>query len=79
MSTHNICFRREKRKILCGYPLLSVAMFLQQQNTDFFSLFHDENMWCSLEAPPRGSSNEYPQHMFLWRNRKNIIWIPALI
>ena len=26
MSTHNICFRREIRKILCGYSLLSVAM-----------------------------------------------------
>ena len=26
MSTHNICFRGEVRKILCGYPLLSVAM-----------------------------------------------------
>ena len=26
MSTHNICFHRERRKILCGYPLLSVAM-----------------------------------------------------
>ena len=26
MSTHNVCFRGEKRKILCGYPLLSVAM-----------------------------------------------------
>ena len=25
MSTHNICFRGEIRKILCGYPLLSVA------------------------------------------------------
>ena len=25
MSTHT-CFRREIRKILCGYPLLSVAM-----------------------------------------------------
>ena len=24
---HNICFRREIRKILCGYPLLSVAMY----------------------------------------------------
>ena len=27
MSTHNICFPREIRKIICGYPLLSVAMF----------------------------------------------------
>ena len=26
MSTHNICIRRKIRKILCGYPLLSVAM-----------------------------------------------------
>ena len=26
MSTHNICISREIRKILCGYPLLSVAM-----------------------------------------------------
>ena len=26
MSTHNICFCREIRKIICGYPLLSVAM-----------------------------------------------------
>ena len=28
MSTHNICFHGEIRKLLCGYPLLSVAMFL---------------------------------------------------
>ena len=27
MNTHNICICREIRKILCGYPLLSVAMF----------------------------------------------------
>ena len=26
MSTHNICFHGEIRKILCGYPHLSVAM-----------------------------------------------------
>ena len=26
MSTHNKCFRQEIRKILCGYPLLSVAV-----------------------------------------------------
>ena len=26
MSTHNICICREIRKILCGNPLLSVAM-----------------------------------------------------
>ena len=26
----------------------------------------------SLEVPCQGTSNEYPQHMFSWRNKKNI-------
>ena len=30
MSTHNICFRGEIRKILCGYPILSVAMEIRK-------------------------------------------------
>ena len=44
-------------------------------------LFLHENICCgySLEAPHRGASNEYPQHMFSWRNKKSIIWIPPLI
>ena len=25
-----------------------------------------------IKAPWRGASNEYPKHMFLWRNKKNI-------
>ena len=29
-------------------------------------------LWVLLEAPRRGASNEYPQHMFSWRNKKNI-------
>ena len=29
-------------------------------------------LWYSLEAPEWGASNEYPQHMFLWTNKKNI-------
>ena len=32
MSTHNICFCGEIRKILCGYPLLSVAMHMKKLN-----------------------------------------------
>ena len=35
MSTHNIRFRGEIRKILCGYPLLSVAM---QMDYEIFSM-----------------------------------------
>ena len=36
-------------------------------------------LWYSLEAPWLGTSNEYPQDMFLLRNKKNIMWIPPLI
>ena len=40
----------------------------------FFDIFHisAQNIDCgySLEPPRRGSSNEYPQSMFLSRNRK---------
>ena len=32
----------------------------------------------SLEAPRRGTSNEYPQHMFLSRNKKTTYLIPLL-
>ena len=37
----------------------------------FFLILH-ENICCgySLEASPRGISNEYPQHMISWRNKK---------
>ena len=28
-------------------------------------------LWFSLEVPRQGASNEYPQHMFLWRYKKN--------
>ena len=37
-------------------------------------LIIDENICSvySLEAPRRGASNEYPQHMFLLRNKKDI-------
>ena len=34
-------------------------------------------LWYSFEAPRRGASNEYPQHMFLLRNKKaiSIFWM----
>ena len=39
-----------------------------------FFLFLHKNICCgySLEAPQWGASNEYTQHMFPWRNKKNI-------
>ena len=39
-----------------------------------FFLFLEKNICCgySLEGPQQGASNEYPQHMFSSRNKKNI-------
>ena len=35
-----------------------------------------QNIYCmySLEPPRRGGSNEYPQSMFLSRNKKNNVY-----
>ena len=46
----------------------------------FRSASERHNIRCgySFEVPHRGTSNEYPQHMFLWRNEKTIMWIPLL-
>ena len=38
MSTHNVCFHGEIRKMLCGYPLLSVAMY---SNLHFINMCYD--------------------------------------
>ena len=35
-------------------------------------LFFHEIRGYSLEASQQGISNEYPQYMFSWRNKKNI-------
>ena len=58
MSTHIICCRGDIRKILCGYPLLSVAMlgtypifFIEHvtRNTQFFYSVttHIDNVYTS--------------------------------
>ena len=45
-----------------------------------FFLFLQKKICCgySLEAPHQGTSHEYPQHMFSWRNKNNYR-IPSLI
>ena len=49
------------------------AFFFQPKLLLFFLFLH-ETICCgySLEAPQWGTSNEYPQGMFLLRNKKNI-------
>ena len=47
------------------------------KNSDIF-FFHisaqNMNWGYSLESPRRGGSNEYPQSMFLSRNKKNNVY-----
>ena len=41
----------------------------------YFSYFSTKTYDVAL----RGASNEYPQHMFSWRNKKNNMWILSRI
>ena len=47
----------------------------QMKNSKFFPI-SAQNIDCgySLEPPWRGGSNEYPQSMFLSRNKKNNVY-----
>ena len=57
-----------------AFALHSYIIGLDKGIRSIFFLFLHKNICCgySLEAPRRGASNEYPQHMFSWRNKKNI-------
>ena len=50
--------------------------FLRYGSIDAFLLFYENFLLYSLQAPRRDNSNEYLQHMFLWRNKnkRNIYW-----
>ena len=78
MST-TTCFCRETLRkqaysnILKNLPPKN-EIFLDK-NSDIFHI-SAQNIDCgySLELPQRGSSNEYPQSMFLSRNKKNNVY-----
>ena len=55
------------------------TFFTQKLLISFLFLNKNICCGCSLEVPRRGTSNEYLQHMFSLRNKKNIMWIPPLI
>ena len=60
-------------------PIQNIMKILPPKNENFqiknSDIFHvsAQNIDCgySLEPPRRGGSNEYPQSMFLSRNKKN--------
>ena len=53
--------------------ILDIATDKRGYPHNIFLILH-ENICCgcSLEAPQRGASNEYSQHMFSWRNKKGL-------
>ena len=71
---------RHQRQKTCIIIATDKALFFIRKMLISF-LFVNKNICCgySLEAPRRGASNVYPQHMFSWRNKKNIMQIPHLI
>ena len=45
------------------------------KNSDIFQMSAQNiDCWYLLELPRRGGSNEYPQSMFLSRNKKNNLY-----
>ena len=61
---------------------LQKPKFFRKKNSWYFSYFCSKHrLWVfvrtcgySLEPPRRGGSNEYPQSMFLSRNKKNNVY-----
>ena len=54
----------------CFLLFFFYSFFFNPKERLAFKLLYENNC-CgnSLEAPRRGASNEYPQHMFSWRNK----------
>ena len=67
------------KKVPLTYQSSRLGTFFNWKVLIFFLFLH-KNICCGylLDAPKWGASNEYPQHMFLWRN-KNIMWLACLI
>ena len=64
-------------KMLHNICMSAVALSLRWANhgqwaSCFSFLFRYKNICCGYSAPQWGASNEYLQHMFSWRNKKNI-------
>ena len=64
-KNENFQIKNYDKNIDCGYSLEPPRLLISAQNTD---------CGYSLEPPRRGGSNEYPQSMFLSRNKKNNVY-----
>ena len=54
------------------FSMKTLCLYSLEAPDHIFLISPQKNICCgySLEAPQWGASNEYPQHMFLWKNLK---------
>ena len=72
LMSHHICNIIKQ----CIWTAFFFFFFFQLKSIDIFLISAWKHMiWVLIW----GACNEYPQHMFSCRNKKNIIWIPPLI
>ena len=56
------------------FHLQKLKIFIQKCQILFIFLLKNIDFGYSLEPPRRGGSNEYPQSMFLSKNKKNKVY-----
>ena len=71
-----ICLIRKTRLFKYTENFTTKKWKFSDKNSDSFHIQSAHNIDCgySLEPPRRGGSNEYPQSMFLSRNKKNNVY-----
>ena len=83
--SRSVCaFGQSGMSILCFITKTSLFKYTENFTTkkwkfsdkisDIFSYFFSKHCEYSLEPPRWGGSNEYPQYMFLSRNKKNNVY-----
>ena len=63
MSTHNICFYGEIRKISQNYHQITEVLLMSTHNLCFYGEIR--KIIPELSPDNRGATNEYPQHVFM--------------
>ena len=70
VSSVSACNKAHRRSSVLCEIIAPVRGFSQPKIVNIFLICLQKHMlWYSLEAPHRGASNEYPQHMFSWINK----------
>ena len=74
-QNNNGMYHYENKPIQVYWKFYHQKMKISDKNSDIFHI-SAQNIDCgySLEPPRRGGSNEYPQSMFLSKNKKNNVY-----